>query len=135
MSSGELLALVVPAGVEGQCADQLAGVLVEDPDVQVVDQHQYAGAGVPAADAEVMQAAVVPQGEFAVAVDAVAADPEVFVDEDPLPGRCRLRPGGVGSGRGTAVDAAVWALVVVVGGERVELGLQRGDTVGARLAG
>jgi len=130
-----LLALVVPAGVEGQCAEQLAGLFFQDPDVKFVDQHQHPGAGVAAAEAEVVQAAVVPQGEFAVAVDAVFADAEVFVDEDALAsghgaGPCVPRFGGC-----AAADAAVWPLGVVVLGEGVELGLQDGDAAGAGLAG
>src|SRR6266545_8295604 len=43
------LPLVVAGGVEGQLADQLAG-LVEDADVQVVHEDQDAGAGVASAE-------------------------------------------------------------------------------------
>jgi hypothetical protein len=72
-------------------------------------KHEDSGAGVVAADADVVESAVVPEGEFAVAVDAVFADAEVLADQDALPGwdgagsGC---PGGVG---GASVDAAVWA--------------------------
>ena len=37
-SGWQAAGLVVPGGVQGQLADQLAGVAVDDPDVQVIDQ-------------------------------------------------------------------------------------------------
>jgi hypothetical protein len=43
--------------------------------VQVVDQDEHRCAGVSAAQADVMQPAVVPQAELAVGVDLVVADP------------------------------------------------------------
>ena len=46
--------MVVPGGVEGQLAQQFAGV-GEDADMQVADQDQYAGAGVAAAESDVVQ--------------------------------------------------------------------------------
>ncbi|MGI8628253.1 MAG: hypothetical protein ACR2J5_17050 [Geodermatophilaceae bacterium] len=46
-----------------------------------MDQDQDVGAGVAAADAEVVQAAVVAQGELAAAVDAVMSDAVVAVVE------------------------------------------------------
>jgi hypothetical protein len=42
--------------------------------VEFVHQDQDVGAGVAAAHAEVVQSAVVTQGQLAVAVDAVMAD-------------------------------------------------------------
>jgi len=51
-----------------------------------VDEHEDPGAGVTSADADVVESAVVPEGEFAVAVDAVGADAEVFADLDALAG-------------------------------------------------
>jgi hypothetical protein len=56
----------------------------------------------------------VSDGEFAVAVDAVFADSEVFADLDALPGRDGSGPGVPGGGWGASGDGAVWALVVVV---------------------
>jgi hypothetical protein len=73
--------------------------------------------------ADVVQAAGVAEGEFAVAVDAVFADAEVFADLDALPdGNC-AGLGVPGGGGGPAVDAAVWPVMVVVVGEGVQLGL------------
>src|SRR5215212_3860904 len=46
--------LVVPAGVEGELADQFAGVAADDADVQVVDQEGDAGSAAMGADADVV---------------------------------------------------------------------------------
>jgi hypothetical protein len=62
--------LVVAGGVEGEFAEQLS-VVGDDADVQVVDQQQDAAAGVGLADADVVQPAVVAQGDGAV-VDAMS---------------------------------------------------------------
>jgi hypothetical protein len=55
--------LVVPGRVEGEFAQEFAGVGVDDADVQVLDQEQDAGSGVGAADADVVEPAVVAQGD------------------------------------------------------------------------
>jgi hypothetical protein len=47
---------------------------VDDANVEAVDQHQDRGSGVGSADANVVQPACVAEGEFAVAVDHIAAD-------------------------------------------------------------
>jgi hypothetical protein len=47
---------------------------VDDADVEAVDQHQDGGSGVGSSDADVVQAAVVAEGEFAVAVDQIVAN-------------------------------------------------------------
>jgi hypothetical protein len=65
--------LVVAVGVEGEFAEELAGGGVDDPDVQVVDEHEDAGSGVGPADADVVKLPVVAEGEFAVGVDATDA--------------------------------------------------------------
>src|SRR4051794_10329212 len=96
-------------------------------------EHQYPDAGVAAADAEVVQAAVMPQGGVAVGVDAGAAHPVVLGDLDAAAPRSGLGACGVGGRRGPAADAAVGTLLVVVGGEGVQLGLQLGDAAGAGL--
>ncbi|KMO73438.1 hypothetical protein [Mycolicibacterium chlorophenolicum] len=62
-AAGDAAGLVVPGGVDGEVADELAGGGVDDPDVEVVDEHQNAGSGVGAADADVVQLAVDAQGE------------------------------------------------------------------------
>ncbi len=93
--------LVVPGGVEGEVAEQFAGGRGDNPDVEVLDEQQDVGSGVGSSDADVVQAAVVAQGDDAGVVDAVAADPFV--------GRCDaggggFRAGGVGGGWGGAVS-------------------------------
>ena len=60
--------MVVAGGVEDEFADEVA-VFGDDADVAVVDEHEDFGAGVGASDADVVEAAVVAQGEFAVLVD------------------------------------------------------------------
>jgi hypothetical protein len=54
--------LVVPGRVEGELAEQGSSGLVQDADVPVDHQDQQVGAGVAAAQADVVQAAVVAQG-------------------------------------------------------------------------
>jgi hypothetical protein len=123
--------LIVPGGVDVEVADEFAGGGVDDPDVEVADEHENAGSGVGSADADVVQSAVDPQGQAAVGVDAVGADPLVAVES--LPGGC-FGAGGVG-GRGGALvgQRAVWAAVVVFVDEVVEVGLQLGEGGGAGL--
>ena len=71
--------LVAAGGVEVQFAEQFAGGGVDDADVQVLDEQQDVGPGVGAADADVVEPAGVAQGDGAVGVDAVGADPVVGV--------------------------------------------------------
>ena len=71
--------LVVAGGVEGELAEEFAGGGVDDPDVQVLDEHQDGGAGMGPADADVVEVSVVAEGELAVGVNAVGADPVVTV--------------------------------------------------------
>jgi hypothetical protein len=61
--------LVVAGGV--QLAEEFAGGGVDDADVQVVDEHDHVGSGVGSSDADVVEPAVVAQGDGAGIVDAV----------------------------------------------------------------
>jgi len=70
--------------VEFEFADEFAGVFGDDADAEFVNEHEDADSGPVVSDADVVQAAVVAQGEFAVAVDAVFADSEVLADVDAL---------------------------------------------------
>jgi hypothetical protein len=74
------LGLVVAGGVQYEFAYELAVVLGDDAQVEVAGQDQHAGPGPGVADADVVQLAGVTDGEFAVFVDAVAADSKVFAD-------------------------------------------------------
>jgi hypothetical protein len=116
--------LVVAGWVEGELAQQLPGVFSEDADVPVQGQDQHAGAGMAAAQPDVVQAAARAQGDHAAGIDLVAAQAGV--------GRQRARagqpgtwggfgPGGVGLGGRAAAQRAVGSLGVVVGPEGVEL--------------
>jgi hypothetical protein len=75
------LGLVVAGGVEGELAEEFAGVVVEDADVASGDEHGDGLLGVAASHADVVQAPGVAEGEFAVGVDLVAAEP-VAIDGD-----------------------------------------------------
>jgi hypothetical protein len=120
-------------GVEDEFADEVAGVAVDDADVEVVDEQGDRGAGEPDAEADVVEPAVVAQGDAAAGVDLVVPDAVVGVDEGA--GR-----DGFGSGLpslqwGAAVQGAVRPGGVVVLGKGVELGLQVGDGGGRGLGG
>jgi hypothetical protein len=71
--------LVVPGGVDGELAEELAGGGVDDADVQVADEQDDVGPGVGAAGADVAEAAAGAEGDGAVAVGAVGADAVVSV--------------------------------------------------------
>ena len=71
--------LVVAVGVEDQVAEEFAGGGVDDPDLEVLDEQDDAGSGVGSADADVVESAVVAQGDGAGFVDAVVADSVVGV--------------------------------------------------------
>ena len=59
-AAGGLVALF---WVERQLAEEFAGDGVDDADVQVLDQEQDAGSGVGAADADVVEASLVAEGD------------------------------------------------------------------------
>jgi hypothetical protein len=113
--------LVVAGGVEDQFAEQLAGGGVDDADVAVGDEQQDVGAGVGSSDADVVQPAVVAQGDDTGVVDAVAADPLVaWCVGGGGGGGGGFWAGGVGRSGGAPVEGTVRAVGVVVGGEPVE---------------
>jgi hypothetical protein len=106
--------LVVAAGVDGELAEQFAGAGVDDPDVEVLDEHPDGGSGEGSAHADVVESAVDSQGELAVGVDAVGSDPFVGVDCWGAGGG-GFRSGVVGAGWGRSVREAAVRSVVVVG--------------------
>ena len=118
-SGRDFAGLVVAGGVQDEFAEELAGVAVDDSDMQVVDEQGDRGAGAAAAQADVVQAAVVADGDGAGGVDAVGADPPVRVDDQAAGGG--LGSGGVGLPGGLAADRAVRSDVVVVAAEPGEL--------------
>jgi hypothetical protein len=83
-------------------------------------------------EADLVEPAAVAEGDFAGGVDDVAADP--VMGGDGGAGGGGLGSGGVGDAGGSA-EGAVWAVVVVVLGEGVQLGLQLGQGCGEGLAG
>ena len=83
----------------------------DDSDVEVVDDHEYWGVGVAAADADVVEFAVVSQGDFAAGVDVVVADAVLGAG---CGGGCGFGELGVDVCGHCACDAAVGSVVVVV---------------------
>ena len=88
--------------------------------------------GVAAADAVVVEFAVVAQGDFAAGVDVVVADTVLGAG---FGGGCGFGELGVDVCGYCACDAAVGSVVVVGVGEVVELVLELVDGVGAVLGG
>ena len=92
--------MVVAAGVEGEVAQEFAGGGVDDADVEVVDEEDDVGSGVGSSDADVVESAVVAQGDDAGVVDAVVADAMVGVGVVVVVGggfgACGVGDGGCG---------------------------------------
>ena len=72
-----LVAPIVAVGVDGVATEDVVAGFADDGDGVVGDEDQHGGVGVGDADAEVVQAAAVAQGQFAELVDSVMADAEV----------------------------------------------------------
>lgn len=89
--SGRVLGLVVAAGVEGEFAEQLA-VFGHHLHVKVGDQDQDPSAGVPAAQPDVVQPAVVAKGDHAAVVDLARAEEQVEPPRPDVPSRWGRRP-------------------------------------------
>jgi hypothetical protein len=120
--------LVVAVRVQGEFAEHFAGDRVDDADVEVLDEQHDVGSGVGSADADVVQSAVVAEGDAAGFVDPVVADPVVGVGVAAGGGQ-GLGFAGVGGGRGGPVrQGAVRAAMVVFALELVEKLLQLGGT-------
>src|SRR3954451_5364065 len=121
--------LVVAGGIEGEVAEGLAGGGVDDADVEAGDEQEDGGSGLGHADADVVEAAGVAEGDFAGGVDVVVANAVVSV---AVPAGCGgFGPRLVGGGGGdVAGEGAVGAVVVVVVDEGVEEGLQLGNRGG-----
>jgi hypothetical protein len=84
-SSFDAAGLVVLGWVEGQVTEEFA-VAADDPDVQVVGEDVDADAGQEAAEPDVVQAAVVAQGDRSGLVDHIAAEPVVVGDRRAVRG-------------------------------------------------
>ena len=76
--------LVVAGRVEGQLAEQFAGFPVDDVDLEVGDQQGDPSAGQQPAEADVVESAVVAQGDAAGVVDGIVADPVVDLISGPV---------------------------------------------------
>ena len=114
--------MVVPRGVGGECSEDFAGGGVDNADVAVVDEEEDGGSGVGSSDADVVESAVVAEGDDAAGVDAVAADSLAAVCGGGS-GLC-FGESLVRDGWGDAVEGAVGAGGVVEVDEGVELVLE-----------
>ena len=104
-------------------AQDFAGGCVDDADVEVLDEHDHGGSGVGSSYADVVQATVVSQGQFAVGIDDVVADSVVAVVV-AVDGGCGFGKGLVGGRWGALVrEGSVGPVVVVVVDEDVDEGL------------
>ena len=106
--------------------EHFAGGEVGDGDLVVVGEREDAFAGVCGADAEVVHAAGAADAHLAFGVEPVVAQPVVALCVS-VAGWERLRCGSVGGPWRAPVERAVWALLVVVRSELVELALQLRD--------
>ena len=110
--------LVVAGGIECEVAEEFAGGGVHDADVEVIDEDDDGGSGVGSSDADVVEAAVVAQGDGAAAVDDVLSDSPVGVFEC---GRAGFGAGVVDDGGSGALrERPVGSLLVVDVGEHIE---------------
>ena len=91
----------------------------------------HGGSGVGSANADVVQAAVVAEGDLALSVDSVVSD--ALVGSCGGPGRGGFGPGLVGRGGGSPVQGSVGAGVVVLVAPGVEQGLQLSNGGGLGL--
>jgi len=121
-----LVAPVALGGLDQVAAEDLAGGEVGDGDVVVVGECEDAFAGVFGADAEVVHPACSAEAHLAGVVEPVVAQPVVALCVS-VAGWERLRCGSVGGPWRAPVERAVWALLVVVRSELVELALQLRD--------
>ena len=95
----------------------------EDPNVTVSDQHGDDPAAVAPSNTNVEHACPITEGDFAVGVDFVLADPLVRGPVGELSG-CGLDAGVEGRSGCLSIECSVGTDVVVVVDEGVELGLQ-----------
>ena len=73
--------LVVPGRVQDQFPEQLAGGGIDNPDVQILDEEHHVGSRVGFTDPDVMEPAVVADGDRTGVVDPVPANPAVRVGD------------------------------------------------------
>jgi len=71
--------VVAAGGVEGEVSEQFAGGGVDDADVEVGDEEDDAGSGERPAEGDVVEVAVVAEGDVAAVGDAVVTDAPVGV--------------------------------------------------------
>jgi hypothetical protein len=127
-----LVAPVAPFRFDQVAGEDLARVEGDDRDVDLVDDREDARSGMGGPGVEMVQAAGPAQGQRTLAVGAVVAEPEVAAAG---PGAGGLRPGDrrIRLGEGDPAGRPMRAVLVVVGTEGVELGLEPGARARGRL--
>ena len=93
-------------------AHEFAGCGVDDSDLKVLGEEQDSGAGVGAADGDVVESSCVAEGDDAVLGDLVVSDPVVAVVVSGAV-RGRFREGLVAAGGGGVVGKRSVRAVVV----------------------
>jgi hypothetical protein len=119
-----VVAPVAAVGVDAVFAEDFAGVCVDHGDGGGVDQDGDRRTCVGGADAEVVHAAGAAEADLAEAVEVVVVD--AVVRPAVLSGWGGLDGGGIGLGRGGAMERTMGQDLVVDAGEGVQLGLQLG---------
>jgi hypothetical protein len=92
--------VVAALGVEGEGADDFAGVVVDDADVEVVDEEDDAGSVEGSAESDVVELTVVAEADASVA-DAFVAVAQVRLVAG---GGCGFGSCLIGDGGGGAVE-------------------------------
>ena len=94
--------MVVAGGVEGELAEEFS-VWGDDPDVAVGDEHEDCASVVAGSHADVVEPALVADGDGSVFVDFVVADPVVRVGGGVRGPTC-LNPARAGDVRSSLPD-------------------------------
>ncbi len=126
------LGLVVPVGVDQVFGEEFAGGPGGDECLGSVQEQEYSGTAVRAADAEVAEPAGVADGDRADVVDGVVADPPVLVAVSES--GFGFREGPVCLAGCVPVQGAVRAVLVVELLELFEVLVQGGDRRGGWLS-
>ena len=114
--------LIVLGRIEGEMPQHLT-LFRQDPDVEISHEHDHLPVLVRPPEADVMQRSLVPQCHRSAPVDAVPAHPRPFRQVDLRPDRPCLVSRLIRGERRHAAAGPMGADLVVVGDERVDLGL------------
>ena len=112
--------LVVFGGVDGELAQDFAGLFIDDDDIEVVDEHPDGCAGVFFSNSDVVEISAASQGDVSCFIDFVFSNSEVSFS-----GLwccfCSCQVGVLGC---FAIEGTVRAVMVVMLNESVDEGLK-----------